>query len=137
MEDEAVGSPSSSVLAGAYTCPDGYVSRVVYFADRPDPAWFEHFLRAQVGDRLNPMDIRYATRHGWELGREAEEKIKKLKHQEVRQFYWTFYPRGDEKSGSTRGTFLCSKQAGGCGRRLFVKELSESNKLLCPACEKK
>ncbi|HZW57303.1 MAG TPA: hypothetical protein VFF30_13525 [Nitrososphaerales archaeon] len=133
---------NSAILIGAYACPDNYVTRVVYFADRPDQEWFERFLREQVGDLLRSRDIRYATRHGWELGRDAEEKIGLIapahlpeagKATGVTQFYWTFYPQSDEEK--KRGTFLCSKEDGGCGRRLFVKEISDEKSKLCSQCE--
>ena len=122
-----------SALVGGYACPDNYVSRVVYFADEPDAKWFEQFLERQVGsERLRSRDIRYATRHGWELGGNAEKEIARVapSTQSVKQYYWTFYPKSEEDE--KLGTFLCPKEEGGCGS-LFTKQISDGEKL-CPKC---
>src|SRR5271157_4815369 len=85
-------------FVGAYVCPDEYVSRVVYFSKDLDMNWFETFLRDQAGDRLRSRDLRRATRHGWELGPEAEKRIKVLVDpaRGLGEAYWTFYARNDE-----------------------------------------
>jgi hypothetical protein len=121
-----------SSLVGGYTCPENYVSRVVYFSDHPDAAWFEKYLVDQLGSSwVRHRDIRFATRHGWELGGKAEEEIASVAHaNSLREYYWTFYVRSDEDK--KMGTFLCAKDAGGCGA-LFTKELSDQTKL-CPNC---
>ncbi len=63
---------SDTSLVGAYVCPQNYVSRVVYFADNPDPNWFHKFLVDKFGKaEVRSRDIRKATRHGWELGGEG------------------------------------------------------------------
>ena len=120
-------------LLGAYVCPDDYVSRVVAFSLAPEISWFESFLRNQVGDRLRSKDIRWATRHGWELGREAERNVGKLTdpNRGLTETYWTFYAK-DEKDKKS-GSFLCSSKHGGCGTRLFTKRLDEDVKL-CENC---
>lgn len=125
-------SRSDSSLVGAYVCPQSYVSRVVYFADNPDAKWFERFLTDQLGtSRAKTKDIRKATRHGWELGGGAEEKIRNVSENgRLVQYYWTFYPKSDEEKQN--GTFLCSKEAGGCGQ-LYVKP-NEDNSKLCQKC---
>lgn len=122
----------ASSLVGGYACPGNYVSRVVYFAEEPDSKWFEQFLQEQVGKRVRKRDIRYATRHGWELGSNAEKEISFIapKTGSVKQFYWTFYPSSDEEVQS--GTFLCPKEEGGCGL-LFTKLVSDSSRQ-CPRC---
>ncbi len=122
-------------LVGAYVCPDEYVSRVVYFSSKLDMNWFEAFLRDQVGDRLRSRDLRCATRHGWELGREAEKRIKLLvdSGKGLREAYWTFYAKSDEDKKS--GTFLCSSKDGGCARRLYSKRLDDQSRKLCPNCQ--
>lgn len=120
-------------IVGGYACPDNYVSRVVYFADAPDAGWFKEFLERQVGSqRLRAWDIRYATRHGWELGGNAEKEIALVapKTRTIIQYYWTFYPHSDEDKKF--GTFLCAKEEGGCGS-LFTKQVSDGSRL-CPKC---
>ena len=122
-----------SSLVGGYVCPDNYVSRVVYFADEPDAEWFEQFLERQVGNkRLRSKDIRYATRHGWELGGNGEKEIALVAPvtKSLKQYYWTFYPKNDEEKKD--GTFLCPEEEGGCGS-LFTKSISDGTKL-CPKC---
>lgn len=125
-------SQSESSLVGAYVCPQSYVSRVVYFADNPNPKWFEEFLTNQLGIvRVKSKDIRKATRHGWELGGKAEEEITQVsKTGKLVQYYWTFYPKTDEEKQT--GTYLCSKENGGCGR-LYTKSNTDSSKL-CQNC---
>ncbi len=115
-------------LVGAYVCPQGYVSRAVYFSDRPDAKWFLSFLSDQLGSQwVRSRDIRMATRFGWELGGSAEDEIKQVsKTGKIVQYYWTFYPQNDEEKA--RGTFLCSN----C-KKLFVKLKSDPS-LLCPKC---
>lgn len=122
-------------LTGAYVDPDNYASRVVYFSISPSLEWYRNFLKEQLGDRLKDKDLRPATRHGWELGSDGEREAKILLAdkdlQGITEYYWTFYPRSEEEK--KEGTYLCSKQVGGCGRRLFVKKTSEQK--LCNACE--
>jgi hypothetical protein len=110
-------------LVGAYACPDNYVSRIVYFSSKPDGAWFETYLRDELGggDRIKSVDIRRATRHGWEIGREAERELASYPGG-VTEYYWTFYPRSDEEKNN--GTFLCEK----CGK-LFVKPNSSTERI--------
>jgi hypothetical protein len=68
---------SHESIIGAYVCPDGYVSRVVYFSKNPDPAWFRKFLTSQIDeDIVAERDIRPATRYGWELEGEALIEMK-------------------------------------------------------------
>ena len=111
-----------------YVCGGGHVSRVVYFAAVPDVNWFEGFLRNQLGDRIRSKDLRKATRHGWELGGDAEKEMSAS----VAQFYWTFYPQNEEER--KYATSLCSKEKG-CGR-LFTQSISE-NSIICPDCSKR
>jgi hypothetical protein len=123
-----------SSLVGAYVCPEAHVSRVVYFADNPDSLWFENYLRDQLGDRLRGKDIRMASRHGWELGGNAEKEIASLsKSGKIVQYYWTFYALNDQEK--LLGTFLCREENGGCGR-LYTK-LKTDGSTLCPECSKR
>jgi hypothetical protein len=113
-------------ILGGYFCPGNYASRVVYFSLDPDREWFEKFLRDQVGDRVRSRDIRSATRHGWELGGNAETEITKICDDGIRQLYWTAYPLTQEEK--TSGAFRCEN----CGK-LFVKGFADERKL-CDAC---
>ncbi len=117
----------NSAVTGAYLCPGNYVSRVAYFSIDPDREWFERFLKDQAGELIRSRDIRSATRHGWELGGNAETEIKKISDNGIKQVYWTFYPATDEEK--TRGAFRCEN----CGR-LFVKGFSDGSKH-CAACK--
>lgn len=125
---------SATTVVGAYVCPANYVSRVVYFAEDPNPDWFEKFLIDQVGDRLRKKDIRMATRHGWELGGSAEDEILEISPSHtIKEYYWTFYAGSEDDKES--GTFLCQKREGGCGQ-LFNKLVSSESRL-CPACSQR
>ena len=118
-----------SSLVGAYVCPVGYVSRIVYFANHPDRNWFEKFLGDQVSPILRARDIRVATRHGWELGGSAEAEILGISDTgDVKQYYWTFYPKSDREK--TMGAFVCKN----CGN-LFTKSFSDES-TLCSKCSK-
>jgi hypothetical protein len=119
-------------LVGAYICPQNYVSRVVYFANDPDPKWFQEFLTEQLG-KVRPRDFRKATRHGWELGRDAEKEIPNIsKSASISQYYWTPYPQTDREK--EYGIFICPRQDGGCGK--FYSKLKSDSSILCPDCRK-
>ena len=113
-------------IVGGYVCPGNYTSRVVYFSQSPDREWFEGYLKDRLGDLVRSKDIRSGTRHGWELGGNAEVEIEKISSDGVKQFYWTFYPATDEEK--SEGAFRC----GNCGR-LFAKQFSDPSKV-CPDC---
>ncbi|HKW05532.1 MAG TPA: hypothetical protein VJN71_09565 [Nitrososphaerales archaeon] len=118
-------------LVGAYVCPEEYVSRAVYFASNPNPEWFFDFLVQQAtAKRVRERDIRVATRHGWELGRDAEVEMQNVSPRGIKEYYWTFYAKNDSDKSS--GTFLCPKEKGGCGR-IFTQSL-KAKSMLCPAC---
>ncbi len=120
-------------LVGAYVCPEDFVSRVVYFSDNPNPQWFEEYLSRQAGsERIRGRDIRFGTRHGWELGKDAEENVRNVAPEGIKQYYWTFYPKTDQDKKF--GTFLCFKEKGGCGK-IFTKSMEEKNRL-CQECSK-
>jgi hypothetical protein len=119
-----------SSVVGAYICPSSYISRVVYFADPPDRDWFEKFLAEQVGPMLRSRDLRVATRHGWELGGDAEAEILAISDTgDLKEYYWTFYPKSDEEK--VEGAFICAN----CGT-LFWKSFSDESSL-CPNCASK
>lgn len=125
---------NSDKVVGAYACPDGYVSRVVYFSVNPDIDWFRGFLYSQVGEGvLKERDLRIATRHGWELGEDALAEMKRISLRGVvREVYWTVYPQTEAEG--RRGIFLCSgpEEGKGCGR-LFVQDIKSKDRL-CPRC---
>ncbi len=127
-------SSEENHLVGAYVCPTGYVSRVIYFSESPDLPWFRRFLTSQVGEEIvSDRDLRPATRHGWELGKDAAAAIGAVSpHQRLREVYWTIYPRTE--TAKSRGVFLCSDTEGrrGC-RTLFVQDLTATT-TLCPRC---
>ncbi|MGI0081459.1 MAG: hypothetical protein ACRECH_17785 [Nitrososphaerales archaeon] len=120
-------------IVGAYVCPQNYISRVVYFSSNPNAKWFESLLAEQAGrERVRERDVRVATRHGWELGRDAEDEIEKVAPGGLKQYYWTFYPKSDEDKKS--GTFLCARESGGCGK-MFTKSIEDKSRF-CPECSR-
>ena len=89
----------------------------------------DQFGKAEVRAR----DIRKATRHGWELGGEAEKEISNIsKSGSICQYYWTSYPQTDREK--EYGIFICAKQDGGCGK--FYSKLKSDESKLCPNCSK-
>jgi hypothetical protein len=121
-------------VIGAYVCPDGYVSRVVYFSVSPDVTQLKSFLYSQVGKEIvADRDIRPATRHGWELGSDAMAEIGEVSPTgTIGEVYWTVYPETEDERN--RGVFVCSYPGKGRGcNRLFVQD-KESRNRLCPKC---
>jgi len=122
-------------MVGAYVCPDGYVTRVIYFSITPDRTWFKNFLLSQFGEAIvNDRDLRLATRYGWDLESDALPEIRNMSSTGViKQVYWTTYPKTDEEKH--RGIFVCStpQTENGC-RRLFVQDINSPNRL-CPKCQ--
>jgi len=122
-------------VIGAYVCPDGYVSRVVYFSVYPDVKPLKSFLYSQVGEEIvADRDIRPATRHGWELGGDAMAEIGEVSPTgTIKEVYWTVYPETEDERN--RGVFVCSYPGKGRGcNRLFVQD-KESGNRLCPKCK--
>jgi hypothetical protein len=111
----------SDKVVGTYVCPDGYVSRVIYFSVNPDIDWFKGFLTTQVGEEMvKDRDIRPATRHGWELGNEALIEIGDgIPRGRIMEIYWTIYPKTDNEKN--RGVFLDAER-----KKLFVQKLKRS-----------
>jgi hypothetical protein len=121
-------------IVGAYVCPSGYVSRVIYFSVNPDIDWFRGFLTSQVGEEMvNDRDIRPATRHGWELINNAVDEIGDVSpNSKVQEIYWTIYPKTEK--AKKRGVFLCLNPEDGRGcHKLFVQDIKSKN-TLCPKC---
>ena len=85
-------------VLGAYICPDGIVSQVVYFSQKPDLNWFSKTILNQVGAvNFTTNDVRTATRHGWELGGDACQVLDAElgPDSSITEVYWTRYPRTD------------------------------------------
>jgi len=125
-------------LIGAYVCPDGVVSQVVYFSTKPDREYFIRTLAAQVGqEHLNSRDIRVASRHGWELGGEAEKALRsKLgKAGVIHETYWTRYPRTDVEKQLVASLCAGDSAKAGC-MKLFMHDRTSVEKF-CPSCKAK
>ncbi len=114
-------------LVGAYVCPDSYVVRIVYFElTNHDMDWFKSFVRSELegGSFVRDRDFRIATRHGWELGGNAENEIPPFTNPSsgIKEYYWTFYAKTDEEK--KLGNFLCER----CGK-LFTHPLTLKSKI--------
>lgn len=124
----------SDGVVGAYVCPDNYVSRVVCFSANLDIEWFRKFIRSKIrGNIFRDRDVRTATRHGWELGDEAQIELREISPTcTIGEAYWIVYPQSEAEK--TQGVFLCSdpKKGKGCGK-LFIQKMDSKNKL-CPDC---
>jgi hypothetical protein len=131
-------SQDSSHVLGAYACPDGVVSQVVYFSLKPNLPWFENLLSEQVGgEYVDSRDVRLATRHGWELAKGAQEELEaKLGlGGSLREVYWRRYPKSDAQKQLNVSLCIGNESNAGC-LRLFMQG-KESNERLCPACRAK
>jgi hypothetical protein len=125
-------------VVGVYSCPDGFVSRVVYYSLEPDLDWFYTFLSGQLGKKMvKKRDLRTATRYGWELDEHAAADLadltSELRTPMIREVYWVHHPATDAEKST--GVFLCSDRAHGkgCGR-LFIQDITSKNRL-CPECK--
>jgi hypothetical protein len=125
----------SDRLVAAYTCPDGFVSQVVYFGPKPDVGWFVNWITDQVGkENFDERDIRLASRHGWELGKNAQETLEdKLGSGAViKQLYWTRYPKTEQQKQQAVSLCVGDASKPGC-RKLFIHD-NNSTERLCPTC---
>lgn len=131
-------SQNSDKVVGAYVCPDGFISQVVYFSLKPDATWFEGMLSNEVGrENVNPRDIRVAARHGWELGAGARDTIESRlgRGGVVHEIYWTRYPKTETQT--RQGVSLCLGDASRMGcLRIFIHD-KDSAERFCPSCKKK
>jgi hypothetical protein len=131
-------SQESSRVLGAYICPDGFVSQVVYFSQKPDLNWFNNIMASQVGpENFTTNDVRIATRHGWELGEDALESLEaKLgKGRSITEVYWTRYPRTEAQKQTAVSLCTGNDSRAGC-LRLFTHDRSRVERF-CSACETK
>ncbi len=125
-------------LVGAYVCPDGFVSQVVYFSLKPDLKWFEDLLSSQVGrESVSQKDIRIASRHGWELGGNALDTLEAKLGQgaSIRELYWTRYPKTEMEKQQAVSLCIGDNSKTGC-MKLFFHDRNSGEKL-CPACNAK
>jgi hypothetical protein len=131
-------SQDSTRVVGAYVCPDGFVSQVVYFSQKPDLKWFEGMLVGQVGkENFTSNDVRVASRHGWELGRDALETLEEKlgTGASITEVYWTRYARTDAQKKIAVSLCRGDSSQGGC-MRLFAHDRNDV-KRFCPSCEAK
>jgi hypothetical protein len=124
-------------IIGAYACPDGFVSQVVYFSQRPNLKWFADTIANQVGsENFTTNDVRVATRHGWELAGSAAEALEAQlgANGSITEVYWTRYPRTEAQKQIAVSICTGDVSRPGC-LRLFPHN---SNKIerLCPTCRR-
>lgn len=127
----------STRVFGAYVCPDGFVSQVVYFNRNPDLNWFKDTIAAQVGsNNFATNDVRIATRHGWELGEKADKTLKANlgPNPTLTEVYWTRYPRTDAEKQVAISLCTGDGSRPGC-LKLFAHE-REKTERFCPACRR-
>ena len=127
----------SSRVLGAYACPDGFVSQVVYLSQKPDINWFKRTINSQIGnENFTASDIRVATRHGWELGGTAYETLKThlRSNSSLTEVYWTRYARTDAQKKIAISLCVGDTSRRGC-LKLFAHE-AEKTELFCPACRR-
>jgi hypothetical protein len=124
-------------IVGAYVCPDGFVSQVVYFSEKPNLKWFGDLIVNQVGtENFTNNDIRVATRHGWELGGGAVEYLEAQlgANSSVTEAYWTRYPKTDAQKQVA--VSLCTGDASRSGcLRIFSHDRNKTESL-CPTCRR-
>ncbi len=111
---------------GCYTCPSGYVSRIVTYGKELDLIGFKSLLSSWVQGvtDLKDEDVRVATRYTWDLGIEGGQPGMVL-----REAYWTQgYRRTRSNDPNRIALFVCGK----CGA-FYNKALSDVNRL-CPQC---
>jgi hypothetical protein len=131
-------SQNPTRLIGAYSCPDGFVSQVVYFSTEPDRDWFERLLQEQVGsENVSHRDLRVASRHGWELGGDAQEllRVRLGEGAAITEVYWTRYPKSEEQKQQAVSVCMGDQSREGC-LKLFMHDRNSVERL-CPSCRAK
>jgi hypothetical protein len=124
-------------VLGAYVCPDGFVSQVVYFSQKPNLKWFSDVIVSQVGEEnFTGNDIRVATRHGWELGGEATKTLEAQlgANPSITEAYWTRYPKTDAQKQMAISLCTGDSSRAGC-LRLFAHDRSKAESF-CPTCRR-
>ena len=125
----------SARILGAYVCPDGFVSQVVYFTQKPDLKWFTDKITSEVGqENFTSNDVRVASRHGWELGGNARETLeaKAGTNSEITEVYWTRYPRTDAEKQIAISLCIGDPSKSGC-LKLFAHDRNIVERF-CAAC---
>jgi len=125
----------SARTLGAYVCPDGFVSQVVYFTQKPDLKWFTDKITSEVGqENFTSNDVRVASRHGWELGGNAHETLeaKAGTNSAITEVYWTRYPRTDAEKQIAISLCIGDPSKSGC-LKLFAHDRNIVERF-CAAC---
>ena len=127
---------SDEKIVAAYTCPDGFVSQVVYFArSKPDLEWFRNLLSEQVGKRnVSKRDIRIASRYGWELGEQARQELESQlgPKGKITEVYWTRYPKTEQQKKIAISLCIGDSNDPGC-MKLFAHS-RRSKPVRCTVC---
>ncbi len=118
--------PEKRMTVGCYSCPSGYVSRMVTYGKRLNVNAFKTFIsKALQGiEDVTDEDVRVATRYTWDLGlkRKPEGMV-------LREAYWTQnYRRTKSEDQNRPALFLCVK----CSS--FYQQPVVSKNTLCPRC---
>lgn len=118
--------PEKRVIVGCYSCPTGYVSRIVAYGRELDVNGLKALVSKAIhgiGD-VTDEDIRVATRYTWDLGIEGEAPGVVL-----REAYWMQnYRRTKSDDPNRQALFLCAK----CNS--FYQQPATDTNALCPRC---
>jgi hypothetical protein len=126
----------STRVVGAYVCPDGFVSQVVYFSQKPDLKSFTDMITSEVGqENFTQNDVRVASRHGWELGGKALETLeaKAGTDSPITEVYWTRYARTDAEKQVAISLCIGDSSRSGC-LKLFAHDRNMVERF-CPTCK--
>lgn len=115
------------MIIGSYSCPSGYVSRIVHYGEELDLPAFKKYLSSLLQDiEVTEEDIRVATRYTWDLGISDAAPGKVL-----REAYWTQRYRRTRTDDQLCPTlFQCTK----CGS--FYRQPFSDKNTLCAECRK-
>jgi len=86
---------------------------------------------------VNHRDLRVASRHGWELGGDAQEILDSRLGEGagVNEIYWTRYPKTEEQKQQAVSLCVGDGSKVGC-MRLFMHDRNSVERL-CPSCRAK
>jgi len=113
---------SGEPAVACYSCPAGYVSKVMVYGKRDAREALRSFVAGALGDQpVREEDIRTATRHPWDLN---------VSGLEMKVAYWTQNYRGSKvEDPNRRALFLCSE----CGSA-YVKPVTAPG-TKCAKCQ--